>query len=137
MPDRHATTADLPDWHIADTVLGLSQRPGLSGWIWLQDPIKPRPQAQPVGRDMEGRLYVDSASTFDGSVGKAPVEDGYLALLAGVEDGIALWLPRNTYHHIRVIDPDETGSQPDVPRWLPIREVLKDVPAEEWRNLHG
>ncbi|MGP3951307.1 hypothetical protein [Streptomyces sp. 7N604] len=135
MSERHATTNDLPDWNIADTVLGLSQRPGLLGWVRLQKPSKPDEQLSSLGRDMEGRLYVDSASRFAERVGKSEAQQGYVALLVGVEDGVALWVPRKGYHHIKLIDPAEAGDQPDVPRWLPIREVLKEVPAGELQNL--
>ncbi|WP_331762246.1 hypothetical protein OG612_44875 (plasmid) [Streptomyces sp. NBC_01527] len=137
MSDRHATTKDLPDWNFADTVLELSQRPGLLGWIWLQNPTNPKEQLSALGRDLEGRLYADSASRFAERVGQSAANQGYLALLVGVEDGIALWVPRKGYHHIKPIDPNEAGDQPDVRRWLPIREVLKEVPAEEWRSLLG
>ncbi len=135
MSDRHATTADLPGWNTVDTVLGLSQRPGTHGWVQLQDSGNPREQLQPVGRDMAGRLYAASGADFAGNVSRSAVELGYLALLVGVEDGIALWLPPNAYHHIKPVDPDEPGEQPDVPRWLPIREVLQEPLAEAYENL--
>lgn len=136
MTDRHATTADLPDWDTVDTVIGLAQTPGAYGWVWLQHPTEPRaPRA--IGRDLSGRLYAASDATFVDRPGRAAAKQGYLALLVGVDDGLALWAPPKGYSHIKPIDPDEPNGQPDVPRWLPIREVLKDIPDEMRQTLHS
>ncbi|MFE7116570.1 hypothetical protein ACFU99_14275 [Streptomyces sp. NPDC057654] len=136
MSTRHATTADLPGWNIADTVLDLSKRPTSSGWVWLENPAKPGERAPVLGRDIDHRLFVASDCDF---VGRPPstsaVQGGYMALLVGVDDGIALWLPSRAYHHIKRINPDEPGEQPDVPHWLPIREVLEGIPPEERANM--
>ncbi|MFD4576760.1 hypothetical protein ACFWNK_30890 [Streptomyces sp. NPDC058417] len=127
MTDRHATTADLPGWDIVDTVLGLIQQPGRRGWVWLRQPSYPRAPSA-VGRDLSGRLYVASDAVFVGEPVWDTVVQGYHALLVGVADGIGLWAPTAGYAHIKPIDPDEPSTQPDMPRWLPIREVLKDMP---------
>ena len=134
MTDRHATTADLPGWNIVETVLGLSKQPGASGWIWLKDPVDPR-GPRTIGRDISGRLYADSNAVFVDRPTKTPVEQGLLGLLVGVHDGLGLWVSPAGYSQIMPIDPDEPGTQPDVPRWLPIREVLA-IPAEA-SNLIG
>lgn len=78
---------------------------------------------------------MDSFSTFAERISKSAVEMGYMALLIGVEDGVALWLPGKAYHHIKPIDPNAVGEQPDVPRWMPIREFLKEAPAQSMQNL--
>ncbi|MGW3202301.1 hypothetical protein ACWDBD_49010 [Streptomyces sp. NPDC001118] len=130
-----ARFADLPGWDIVDTILSLHERPEAHGWLRLDDPTRPREKPQALGRDLEGRLFVDSSSTFDERISKSAVEMGYFALLTGVEDGVALWLPVRAYRHIKPIDPNAVGEQPDVPRWLPIREVLKEAPAQSMQNL--
>ena len=136
MTDRHATTADLPGWNIVDTVLGLNQQPGTHGWVWLQDPANPRTPGA-IGRDLSGRLYVASDAAFVGEPFRGTAEQGYRALLVGVADGLGLWAPPAGYAHIKPIDPDEPSAQPDVPRWLPIREVLKDLPDEMRQTLNA
>ncbi|MGW6602267.1 hypothetical protein [Streptomyces sp. NPDC055036] len=135
MTERHATIADLPGWDIVDTVLSLHERPGAHGWLRLDDAIGRREKPQPLGRDLEGRLFVDSFSTFAEQISRSEVQLGYFALLTGVEDGVALWLPGKAYRHIKPIDPNAVGEQPDMPRWLPIREVLKEAPAESMQHL--
>ncbi|WP_432040853.1 hypothetical protein [Streptomyces chartreusis] len=127
MTDRHATVDDLPDWHVIDTPFGLSQRPGNHAWIWLKQPASEE-ETHVLGRDMEGHLYVASEAGFADRVSAVAAPQGRFALLVAVEDGLALWLPRIAYRHIKVIDPAEPGPQPDVPHWLPIREVLKEMP---------
>lgn len=128
MTDRHATTADLPGWNIVDTVIGLTERPGTLGWVWLQNPANPVSGPRAIGRDLSGRLYAASDATFVHRPSKAAIDGGSVALLVGVSDGLGLWVPPVGYSRIKPIDPDEPGSQPDVPRWLPIREILKDAP---------
>lgn len=90
MTERHATIADLPGWDIVDTVLSLHERPGAHGWLRLDDPTRLQRKLQPLGRDLEGRLFVDSSSTFAEQISKTAVQLGYFALLTGVEDGVAL-----------------------------------------------
>ena len=126
MTERHATTADLPGWNTPDTVLGLHRNPDAYGWVAL---VSYTTGTQDIlGRDMQGHLYVatDAAITA-----KTPttqnIEAGHSALLVGVADGVGVWIPRTAYHHVKVIDPTESGAQPDVPRWLPIAEVLPEV----------
>lgn len=130
MTDRHATTADLPGWNTPDTVLGLNHNPETWGWATLHNLSSPGPtRPDVIGRDMEGRLYVaaDAAITAK-TPDQATVDAGVRALLVGVADGIGLWLPRTAYHHVDVVDPDAPGAQPDVPRWLPVAEVLSELP---------
>ena len=137
MSNRHATTADLPGWNIADTVLDVSRRTGSSGWVELKDPTKPGEQVPVLGRDIDQRLFVASGCELAGDVRASAAHGGYVALLVGVDDGVALWLSRNAYHHIKRISPDEPGDQPDVPRWLPIREVLAEIPPGELEGMWG
>ena len=123
MTDRHATIANLPGWNIIDTVLGIAQQPGAQAWVWLQQPANPGgPRA--IGRDLSGHLYAASDTDIADQPTNAAAEQGYLALLVGVKDGLGLWVPPSGYSRIKLIDPDEPSAQPDVPRWLPIREVV-------------
>jgi hypothetical protein len=132
MTDRHATTADLPGWNTPDTVLGLSRNPGTWGWATLHNVVEPGPQYPEVlGRDMEGHLYVAAAAAITAKTPEqSTVDVGNRALLTGAEDGVGLWLPKPAYHLVKVIDPEARGEQPDVPRWLPIVEVLSELPAK-------
>jgi hypothetical protein len=136
MTDRHATTADLPGWNIVDTVLGIAQQPGAQAWVWLQDPANPSSPGA-VGRDLSGRLYAASDAVITDLPSRTVIHQGYRALLVGVEDGLGLWAPHKGYSNIKPIDPDEPSAQPDVPRWLPIREVLKDLPDEMRQTLQA
>lgn len=128
MTERHATTADLPGWSTPDTVLGLRRNPDAYGWVAL---ISYRTGTIDVlGRDMQGRLYVAADATLTAKTPSTQnVEAGHSALLVGVADGVGVWIPRAAYHQVKVIDPTEDGAQPDVPRWLPIAEVLPEVPG--------
>ena len=136
MTDRHATTADLPNWPTIDTVLGIAQTPGAYGWFWLKNHADPH-STPGVGRDLAGRLYAASDAKFNDRPHEHAANAGYLVLLVGVEDGLGLWVPHKGYSHIKPIDPDEPSTQPDVPRWLPIREVLKDLPDEMRQRLYA
>lgn len=128
MSDRHATTHDLPGWNTPDTVLGLNQRPNAWGWAWLMARGDGKELAV-LGRDLHGALYVAASASLTAQIPyRATVEHGDVVLLAGVEDGIGLWCHRSAYHRIGLIDPAEQGAQPDVPAWLPIREVLPGIP---------
>lgn len=130
MTDRHATVNDLPDWYILDTPFGLCKNIGRYGWIPLKHAASEK-ETHALGRDEQGHLYVASEIGFIvGQVTQVAAHQGRYALLVGVEDGVALWAPRTAYRYINVIDPAEAGPQPDVPRWLPIREVLKEVPTD-------
>lgn len=130
MTDRHATTADLPGWNTPDTVLGLSRNPDSWGWADLRNLSGPGPtRPDVIGRDMEGRLYVAAGAAISAKTPDQPAVDaGVRALLTGLPDGIGLWLPRAAYHYVNVIDADAPGAQPDVPRWLPVAEVLHELP---------
>jgi prevent-host-death family protein len=126
---RQANVSDLPGWTNADTVMSLSGKPGVVAWLKLihSETVKP---LRALGRDMAGALYVaaDAAVTTETPY-HLFAEAGQLALLAGTEDGIGLWVPQAAYHLIARVDPNEPSGQPDVPAWIPIAEVLRELPA--------
>ncbi|MEY9840685.1 hypothetical protein [Streptacidiphilus sp. EB103A] len=125
----HANVADLPGWtDPADTVLGLHGQAGTHAWLRLTD-SQTGANLRGIGRDITGGLY--AAATVQ-LTSEAPfsmyVENGSWALLTGTEDGIALWIPHCSYHLIERIDPTEPSPQPDIPTWIPVTHVLKDLP---------
>ncbi|MEV8336762.1 hypothetical protein [Streptomyces niveus] len=130
--DRQATVGDLPGWATPDTIAGLAGRTDMWGWITVGSPIPYEQEKMPprLGRSLEGKLWVSSVGTFADRGPHTAAAEGNMALLVGVHDGIGLWIAPAAYHHIKPVDRSEANqAQPDVEPWLPIREILTEIPA--------
>ncbi|MFD6329255.1 hypothetical protein ACFWGI_06710 [Streptomyces niveus] len=135
MSDRHATTADLPNWNTPETILGLAGHRDRWGWIRLSSVNQLKGFPQRIGYDMDDRLWVSTAGSFEARATKGMIDGGSLALLVGVDDGISLWLPESAYQHVKRVSPTADVAQPDVPPWHPVREILPAIPDDAQRRM--
>lgn len=106
---QQARITDLPGYHLTMSVEEIPDRPGSWGWI----------NSGYVGRDAVGYLWVIASAVPQAQPG---VPQERFSLVQWSEDGVALYMPPESYGLIKTIT--ETGRED----YIPIAEVLTEVP---------
>jgi hypothetical protein len=115
MPAKHASAFDLPDWPYSPRVSDLLTIRNLSGWV----------RAYRISVDLSSRLWVHADTTVRR---EQDTFGGHDVFVAYGEEGIAVYVPRDSYSYLRCIlrpyKDEKAEKEPTQPEWLPVAEIM-------------